>query len=77
MSVSISWKPKTNDWHTVAGGSDLKEIIEKVFGANGCKQLTSDCIQTLEGIAACGHEGASQLISAIREHSVIVLEFKY
>lgn len=67
MGVSIIWKPTDPKHGTdVKGGSSFHKALENAFGGFPMT-LTSKDVEKLQGIAACGHEGAQELINAIWE----------
>lgn len=76
MSVSISWKPIKRNYTYVEGTSSFSSALEKAFGALPAI-LNTDDIKKLEGIQACGYEGARELITAILDNNEIEVEAHY
>ena len=74
MSVSIGWRPDDpKKLEYVSGGSSFHKALEEAFGMMPIT-LTEKETFVLRGIAACGHEGASELISAIMDKGPIIVE---
>jgi len=77
MSVSIGWRPLVpNRLKYVNGGNSFMTAFENAFGSLPVTLNVND-IRTLEGIKACGYDGASDLISALSEHESIIVEADY
>lgn len=76
MGVCIGYRPhKPNQLKYVQGGSSLQSALENAFTLP-CV-LSDTHIQTLRGIAACGHKGAGELIDAICEFGAIEVKAEY
>lgn len=74
MGVSFTWKPTDptigEHW---GGGSNLHRAMEKAFGGFPIA-LSTDHIDMLRGIEACGYSDVKELISAIRKHGSVDVE---
>lgn len=77
MSVSIGWIPNNpKKLNYIDGGSSFLTVLENAFGGVPIT-LSHDDIGKLEGIYSCGHDGASQLITAILEQESIIVEAQW
>lgn len=74
MGVSMTWKPTDpSTGKDFEGRSSLHKALMRAFGEFPITLTTKD-YSKLEGIAACGHEGVEDLLTAINEHDSIDLE---
>lgn len=77
MSVSMYWKPTDpNSGTHFQGASDLKSILEEMFGEFPAILNLND-IGRLEGVRACGYRSVQSLIDAISQHDSITITAIY
>lgn len=76
MGVSIGWRPHDpKALNYIDGGSSFWAIIKGTFGDKPI--LTREHVEFLQGVYACGHDGAQELINAIYEHEKIQVEAQW
>ena len=73
--VSIKFRPVTNQWDYITGGTQFHDALKNLFGVP-CV-LSENNIPQLEGISACGFVGANELIHAINECGEIEIKAEY
>ena len=77
MSVSIGWRPNNpNKLNYINGGSSFHTVMDRCFGSFPIT-LTMDDYKTLEGIEACGHDGATDLMCALNEQGSIIVDAEW
>ena len=77
MGVSIGWRPNDpKKLNYISGGSNFHGVLEELYGAFPITLKSSD-IPKLEGIAACGHNGADELIEALMSQESIIVEAEW
>ena len=77
MGVSIGWRkknPKKLDY--INGGSTFHDVLETAFGGFPMT-LDDNHISVLHGVAACGFDGATELIVAISKHGAIEVDAEW
>jgi len=78
MSVSIGWRPDDpKQLKYISGGSSFLAVLETAFNQKEPLPLGEGDIKVLRGIAACGYEGAEELVSIIHENGSIIVEAKW